>query len=410
MDFFISYNRDDRAWAETIAKWLEAAGYTTIIQSWDFRPGANFVLEMQRAATLATRTIAVLSPSYLTSRFGASEWATAFARDPTGEHRTLVPVRVRECDVEGLLGQIVYVDLVGLNEAESKAALLEGLAPGRTPARTTADRQVEQPSVLVDVAHGQDRWSEPLTEDRGLRRAAELAKGQGFTVTFQTSGPLVLAGLWQHRALILSIGPQGRGLLAADEVQAVRQFVQEGGGLLALSTYAGDWHHQANLNDVLNPFGLSFNRDLVMPETAVARAGRDDGRTQVYQHSPDSVFVVPARPADRSFADLVQGVRQLLTLSSCSIGVAGTARAVVSSVETSRLFDPRPLGAGYLIDRWEAGRRESADVVAASAGAGRVVAVGGFKMFLSEFLDHPGYDNARLFENCLRWLAATGQR
>ncbi|MCH8289827.1 toll/interleukin-1 receptor domain-containing protein, partial [Candidatus Poribacteria bacterium] len=35
-DFFVSYNRADRAWAEWIAWHLEEAGYTVVIQAWDF--------------------------------------------------------------------------------------------------------------------------------------------------------------------------------------------------------------------------------------------------------------------------------------------------------------------------------------------------------------------------------------
>ena len=49
-DFFISYNKADKAWAEWIAWQLKEAGYTVIIQAWDFRPGSNFILEMQKAA------------------------------------------------------------------------------------------------------------------------------------------------------------------------------------------------------------------------------------------------------------------------------------------------------------------------------------------------------------------------
>jgi hypothetical protein len=45
-DFFISYAKADQPWAEWIAWKLEDAGYSTVIQAWDFRPGANFVLEM----------------------------------------------------------------------------------------------------------------------------------------------------------------------------------------------------------------------------------------------------------------------------------------------------------------------------------------------------------------------------
>ncbi len=55
-NFFVSYNSADRAWAEWMAWELEQAGFTTVIQAWDFRPGSNFVLDMQRAASDAERT------------------------------------------------------------------------------------------------------------------------------------------------------------------------------------------------------------------------------------------------------------------------------------------------------------------------------------------------------------------
>jgi len=125
-NFFISYNKADLPWAEWIAWQLEAAGYTSIIQAWDFRPGSNFVLDMQNAATEAERTIAVLSPDYLAALYTQPEWAAAFAQDPTGEKGTLLPVRVRACELEGLLSPIIYIDLVGRDAAAAKQALLAG--------------------------------------------------------------------------------------------------------------------------------------------------------------------------------------------------------------------------------------------------------------------------------------------
>ena len=62
--FFVSYNGHDKQWAEWIAWILEEAGYSVIIQAWDFRPGSNFVLEMQNATVQAEKTIAVLSNNY----------------------------------------------------------------------------------------------------------------------------------------------------------------------------------------------------------------------------------------------------------------------------------------------------------------------------------------------------------
>ena len=90
-DFFISYNKADRVWAEWIAWHLEENGYSVVIQAWDFRPGGNFVLDMQSATEEGARAIAVLSPDYLASKFTAPEWAAFFAQDPTGEKGLLLP-------------------------------------------------------------------------------------------------------------------------------------------------------------------------------------------------------------------------------------------------------------------------------------------------------------------------------
>jgi hypothetical protein len=86
---------------------------------------------MNRATKEAERTIAVLSPDFLAAEFTQPEWAAAFRKDPKGEKGLLVPVRVRECDIEGLLGQIVYIDLVKLDEAAAQRALLDGVKRGR---------------------------------------------------------------------------------------------------------------------------------------------------------------------------------------------------------------------------------------------------------------------------------------
>ncbi len=138
-DFFISYTRADRDWAVWIAWVLEEKGYTTIIQDWDFRPGGNFVLDMQKATAGAERTVAVLSPDYIESPFGAPEWAAALAKDPTGEKGILLPVRVREVELAGLLPQVVYVDLVGLDQDTSRVRLLAGVKRERAkPARPPA--------------------------------------------------------------------------------------------------------------------------------------------------------------------------------------------------------------------------------------------------------------------------------
>ena len=152
-DFFISYTHADQRWAEWIAWHLEEAGYYTMLQAWDFLAGSNFVLDMDAAARQASRTIAVLSPDYFASQFTPSEWAAAFKRNPTGDQGKLLPVRVRPCDVEGLLGQIVYIDLVDQDEATARAALLHGVTHER--------RKPSTPPVFPSMHHASHSSERP---------------------------------------------------------------------------------------------------------------------------------------------------------------------------------------------------------------------------------------------------------
>jgi hypothetical protein len=131
IDFFISYTSADEPWAEWISHVLEEAGYAVVIQAWDFRPGSNFVIEMQRALQSSDRLIAVLSPDYLDGQYSRAEWAAVFAADPEGAQRRLVPVVVRPCHPNGLLGQLVRISLHDVDPAVARQRLLDGVRTGR---------------------------------------------------------------------------------------------------------------------------------------------------------------------------------------------------------------------------------------------------------------------------------------
>jgi hypothetical protein len=134
VDFFVSYTSADQAWAEWIAWQLKQAGSSVVLQAWDMIPGRDFVHKMQKATTTAKRTIAVLSPAYSTSQFGEAEWRVAFASDPNGEKRRLVPVRVADFAPEGLLATRIYIDLVAKTTRNYLLhSLKAALAPGSDP-------------------------------------------------------------------------------------------------------------------------------------------------------------------------------------------------------------------------------------------------------------------------------------
>jgi hypothetical protein len=130
-NFFISYTAVDRQWAEWIAWELEEAGYTTILQVWDFTPGSHFVTAMHLATQITERTIAVLSRAYLESAFSEQEWQAAWAEDPSGAERKLLVLRIEDCPRPGLLGQVVSEDLFGVGKELARARLLAAVQEGR---------------------------------------------------------------------------------------------------------------------------------------------------------------------------------------------------------------------------------------------------------------------------------------
>lgn len=124
-DFFVSYTGRDKQIAEWIAWTLEEeGGYSTIIQAWDFKTGAYFTLDMDKAETEAERTIAVLSQAYVESRFCKSEWAAAYVQDPDGEKGKLIPVKVEDFEPAGNFKALSHINLTGLEEDAAQRLLL----------------------------------------------------------------------------------------------------------------------------------------------------------------------------------------------------------------------------------------------------------------------------------------------
>lgn len=191
--FFISYNQSDRQMAEWIAWQLEAAGYSVVIQAWDFGPAQNFVLAMDQAAQTADRTLVLLSPAFLASRFTAPEWAAAFARDPTGALGLLLPVRVKDCNPAGLLGQIVYIDLVGVpSKDEARQRLLAGVDRARRKPATEPTLPPLEPGLPQQPSRPEPSWVADL--EVGADVAASV-----FWRLAQPAGVALVAALGFHQ-------------------------------------------------------------------------------------------------------------------------------------------------------------------------------------------------------------------
>lgn len=186
-DFFISYNHRDKRYANWIAWILEEAGYNVFIQAWDFKPGNNIILQMQKGAADAKSTIALLSNNYMLSNFTQPEWAAAFGSDPTGEARKLIPIRIEDFVIEGLLPQVLYIDLVGKDEEGAKLAILEGIQISRSKPTVAPQFPGVIPQLTRSNESKPEYWYKPWFD----QRIAELESGN-FAESIQEGAKIVL--------------------------------------------------------------------------------------------------------------------------------------------------------------------------------------------------------------------------
>ncbi len=124
---FVSFAQEDEAFARWIVAVLDRAGQPNIVQYRDFKPGTNFVRQMQQAIDGAARMIAVLSPAYEGSDHCQSEWAAFYNMDPSGQKRALLPMLVRPTALNGLARQVVYSRLYGLSPDQAKQRVLAAI-------------------------------------------------------------------------------------------------------------------------------------------------------------------------------------------------------------------------------------------------------------------------------------------
>lgn len=126
-DFYISYVSHNNQWAEWIAFHLRELGYSFILPGQDFGPGTNVILETHKAVSQCERTIVLLSPQYIAAMYASPDWTVAFLENETGEKPRLLPIRVQQCEVEGILKPYKMIELADLTEEAARDELVRVL-------------------------------------------------------------------------------------------------------------------------------------------------------------------------------------------------------------------------------------------------------------------------------------------
>jgi hypothetical protein len=199
-DFFISRSGPDAAWAKWMARVLREEGFSTFLQDEDFGAGRSFVSYMNEGAKLE-RTVALFSPDYFGSPFTTIEWESAVAQG------RLLPVLLRICEIPPLLSHIVYIDMVGADEAQARERLINGVKglptsggpapfPGGAPAPFPGPHQISIAKLptVNSLLIGREAEFKQLDE-----AWANLKTNLVSIVAFGGVGKTSLAINWWHR-------------------------------------------------------------------------------------------------------------------------------------------------------------------------------------------------------------------
>lgn len=157
--------------------------------------------------------------------------------------------------------------------------------------------------------------------------------------------------------------------LAKNEIEAVVNFVERGGGLLVIGNAGGDRGLRTNMNEVLNKLGVEMLSDQVKDEA-------------------NNEFKMPTHPVMKDIKDhpICNGVSEIVIVAGCSVRGSSNMRGIAF---TSPVAEPP----------------NAPVIVTGEYKAGRVVAIGSYRLFSNYGAGLSLRNNRTFAMNIFRWLA-----
>ncbi|WP_440065366.1 DUF6421 family protein [Streptosporangium sp. OZ121] len=258
------------------------------------------------------------------------------------------------------------------------------------------------PRVLFDEAHSES-WTirrdvaETMNpghpDDSSYARAAGLLRGLGHSVDAHVEGPLT-PGLLSARDVLVIAHPSGdrwehtTGLgspvLPVEELDAIEEYVRDGGGLVVLAEYEQE-KYGSNLTELLARFGVGVEHTLVR-DPGNAHNGVASWVLGTPQNVPGGPQNAPGatQNAPENGQDLLAGARRACFYRS-GVLTAPDHAAVLFTTSPTATPANRPLA------------------VAVRHGEGRVVVVADSDLFGDDSIGD--YDHAALWGNLVTWAA-----
>jgi hypothetical protein len=156
--------------------------------------------------------------------------------------------------------------------------------------------------------------------------------------------------------------------LGKNEIDAITNFVEKGGGLLIIGNAGGDRGLRTNMNEILNQFGIEMFSDQVKDEA-------------------NNEFNMPTHPVINDVKDhpIGNGVAEIVIVAGCSVRGSSNMQGVAY---TSPAAEPP----------------NTPILVAGEYKQGRVVAVGSYRLFSNYGAGLSLRNNRTFAMNMFRWL------
>ncbi|UCH03436.1 MAG: hypothetical protein JSW05_07500 [Candidatus Thorarchaeota archaeon] len=201
--------------------------------------------------------------------------------------------------------------------------------------------------------------------DTTYSELAKLLRDNDFDVEPYTEFMILAKNL--ENASVIVFGCPNSSKLRPAEIDVLKRFVTNGGGIMLLSLSGGDRGLMNNMSQVSKGFGITFENTALRDERNNAGLPTMPIITDIVEHPT------------------TQDVNDLLVPSSCTLNVTTKGFALAISADTG---DPpkKPI------------------VACAEAGEGRLICVGSYEVFRrGGGMKHPG--NKQFAVNAFKWLS-----
>lgn len=184
----------------------------------------------------------------------------------------------RQAAITLLLAACIVVLPAGCDRRSASPAVLQVPSQPTPPANSSAQpvpawlgkplssvRDASQPPlVLFDSFHAHNFLHRGLVPDEhsyhhftGLRRAARLLEQRGCEVRELLVGPLTARELAGVQLLVVNLPSADRPPWLVSEIQAIEQYVRQGGGILFITDHSNCYYHQYHLLPLWDRLGLT---------------------------------------------------------------------------------------------------------------------------------------------------------